>query len=215
MAYADYSKPFIVHTDMSEIGLGAILYQEQVEGTPRVITYASCSLSKAEKKYHSSKLEFLALKGAITKQFHKYLYSGTFKVHSDNNPLTYVLTTAKLDATGQRWVAALANYHFKINYLSGKQNVDRDTLSHIPWEVEQVSAAFNRGLCGESHIPMVPTAGMYSLRPKVLPKLTKQDWINEQAADSNLSKVIKLIKTDQHLKYKCAGSDIDEVKLLM
>ena len=62
---------------------------------------------------------------------------------------------------------------------------------------------------------MVPTAGMYSIRPKVLPKLTKQDWINEQAADSNLSKVIKLIKTDQHLKYKCAGSDSDEAKLLM
>ena len=76
---------------------------------------------------------------------------------------------AKLDATGQRWVADLANYHFKINYHSGKQNVDTDALSHIPWEVEQVSAAFNRGLCSKSHIPMVPTAGMYSPRPKVLP----------------------------------------------
>ena len=72
------------------------------------------------------------LKWAITKQFHKYLYGGTFKVHSDNNPLTYVLTTAKLDATGQRWVATLANYHFKINYCSGKQNVDAEALSHIP-----------------------------------------------------------------------------------
>ena len=38
---------------------------------------------------------------AITEQFHEYLYSGTFEVHSDNNPLTYVLTTAKADATGQ------------------------------------------------------------------------------------------------------------------
>ena len=123
MAYTDYSKPFIIHTDVSKIGLGAILYQEQAEGTPRVIAYTSHSLSKAEKKYHSSKLEFLALKWAITKQFHEYLYGGTFEVHSDNNPLTYVLTMAKLDATGQRWVAALANY-FKINYHGGKQNVD-------------------------------------------------------------------------------------------
>ena len=99
LAYADYSKPFIVHTDMSEIGLGPILYQEQDEGPPWVIAYASQSLSKSEKKYHSSKLEFLALKWMITEQFHEYLYGGTFEVHSDNNPLTYVLTTAKLDAT--------------------------------------------------------------------------------------------------------------------
>ena len=43
--------------------------------------------------------------------------------------LTYILTTAKLDATGQRWVASLANYNFKIFYRSGKLNVEADALS--------------------------------------------------------------------------------------
>ena len=52
----------------------------------------------------------------------------------DNNPLTYILTTAKLDATGQRWVASLANYNFKIFYRSGKLNLEADALSRIPWE---------------------------------------------------------------------------------
>ena len=75
LAYADYSKPFKVHTDASEIGLSAILYQDQDDGMSRVIAYASRSLLKAEKKYHSSKLEFLALKWAITEQFHDYLYN--------------------------------------------------------------------------------------------------------------------------------------------
>ena len=65
-------------------------------------------------KRDSPKLEFLALKWSICERFHEYLYGGEFKVHMDNNPLTYVLTTAKLDATGQRWVASLANYNFKI-----------------------------------------------------------------------------------------------------
>ena len=74
----------------------------------------------------------MALKWAITDQFHKYLYGGTFEVHSDNNPLTYVLTTAKLDATGQRWVASLANYNFTITYHSGKHSVDADALSRVP-----------------------------------------------------------------------------------
>ena len=57
------------HTDTSEEGLGAILYQTQDDGTYRVIVYASHSLKKSELKNHSSNLEFLALKWAITDQF--------------------------------------------------------------------------------------------------------------------------------------------------
>ena len=56
----------------------------------------------------------------------------SFSVFTDNNPLTYVLTTAKLDATGQRWIAALANYNFSLCYKSGKMNIEADTLSRIP-----------------------------------------------------------------------------------
>ena len=101
LAYADYQRPFKVHTDASESGLGAVLYQDQEDGTTRVVAYASRSLSKSEKRYHSSKLEFLALKWSICERFHEYLYGGEFEVHTDNNPLTCVLTTTKLDATGQ------------------------------------------------------------------------------------------------------------------
>ena len=50
-------------------------------------------------------------------------------MYTDNNTLTYILTTAKLDATGQRWVANLAYYNFKIFYRSGKLNVEADALS--------------------------------------------------------------------------------------
>ena len=136
LAYADFTKLFKVHTNTSEDGLGAILYQTQDDRTDKVIAYASHSLKKSEQKYHSSKLEFLALKWAITDQFHEYLYGGTFDVHSNNNPLTCVLTTAELAATGQRWVASLANYNFTIIYHSGKHNVDADTLSGIPWDIK-------------------------------------------------------------------------------
>ena len=74
LAYADYTKLFQVHTDASELGLGAVLYQEQDDGTTRVIAFASRSLSNSEQKYHSSKLEFLALKWAIHEPFHEYLW---------------------------------------------------------------------------------------------------------------------------------------------
>ena len=61
-----------------------------------------------------------------------YDQGGEFEVYTDNNPLTYVLTTAKLDATGQRWIASLANYLFSLHYRSGKSNVEADALSRIP-----------------------------------------------------------------------------------
>ena len=74
------------------------------------------------------------MKWAITDQFHEYLYGDTFDVYMDNNPLTYVLTTAKLDAMGHRWITGLANYNFHIHYKSGKSNVEADPLSSINWE---------------------------------------------------------------------------------
>ncbi len=84
LAFPDHNLPFILHTDSSEEGLGAVLYQEQ-GGTKRVIAYASRSVSKTEAKYPPHKLEFLALKWAVTEKFHEYLYGGTF--------LMYTLTT--------------------------------------------------------------------------------------------------------------------------
>ena len=76
LAYPEYDAPFIVHTDASQEGLGAVLYQEQ-QGTIRVIAYASRTLTPAEKNYHlhsGGKLEFLALKWAVTEHFRDYLY---------------------------------------------------------------------------------------------------------------------------------------------
>ena len=56
LAYANYQKPFKVHTDALENGLGAVLYQEQDDGSTRVIAYTIRSLSKSKKRYHSSQL---------------------------------------------------------------------------------------------------------------------------------------------------------------
>ena len=95
-----------------------MLYQKQ-NGVDRVISYASRTLTDAEKRYnlHSGKLEFLALKWAITERFADHLRycPSKFMVYTDNNPLTYVLTTAKLNATGLRWVADLAEFDFQSN----------------------------------------------------------------------------------------------------
>lgn len=131
LGYADPRLPYVLHTDASTIGLGAALYQEQ-EGHLRVIAYASRALTKSESRYPAHKLEFLALKWAVTSKFSDYLYGAEFTVVTDSNPLTYILTSAKLDSTSYRWLSGLSTYNFKIHYRAGAQNQDADGLSRRP-----------------------------------------------------------------------------------
>ena len=88
LGYADYRLPFSLHTDASGTGLGAALYQRQ-DGVNRVMYYASRSLKPAEKNYPAHKLEFLALKWAVSEKFHDYLYGTKFEAITDNNPLIF------------------------------------------------------------------------------------------------------------------------------
>ena len=94
LAYANYQKPFKLHTNASEPGLGVVLYQKQDDNMECVIAYVSRTLSKSKRNYDTHKLEFLVLKWSITEKFHEYLYDGHFEVYTNNNPLTYILTTA-------------------------------------------------------------------------------------------------------------------------
>ena len=61
-------------------------------------------------------------------------------VYTDNNPLTYVMSSAKLNATAQRWVVELADFNFTIKYRPGHANSDADTLSRIPLDMERYMA---------------------------------------------------------------------------
>ena len=133
--------------DASQEGLSAVLYQNQ-EGVDRVISFASRTLTEAEKNYHwhSGKVEFLALKWAVTERFADYLRCGPpFVVYTDNNPLTYVLASAKLNVVGQRWVNDLADFNFTIRYKPGKENIDADFLSRKPIDISEL-----KYLCSES-----------------------------------------------------------------
>ena len=138
LAYPDCSQLFIFHTDARKDGPGALLYQVQ-DGKMRVTGYASRILSPAEKGYHlhSGKLEFLALKWSVCDHFRDYFYYAPhFTIFTDNSPLTYILTIAKLNAAGHRWVAELADFDFSIKYRPGKIHKDADTMSHLPLKVE-------------------------------------------------------------------------------
>ena len=131
LAFVDFKKSFLLETDTSIEGLGAVLSQKQDDGHYHPVAYASCGLKGGELKYHSSKLEFLALKWAMTEQFREYLQYHPFLVRTDNNPLTYVMTMPNLDAIRHRWVAAMAGYNFEIEYVRGTDNKVADALSRV------------------------------------------------------------------------------------
>ena len=104
-----------------------MLSQKQGDGRYHPITFASQVLTDTEQRYHSNKQEFLALKWAVMEQFHEYLTQygknqNEFVVRTDINPLTYILTSAQLDAAGHRWVTNLADYNFSLEYQRGKDN---------------------------------------------------------------------------------------------
>ena len=136
LAFPNFGKPFLLETDASGKGLGAVLLQKQSDGRYHPIAYASRIMTETEWRYHSNKQEFLALKWAVTEQFHEYLSPygknrNEFVVWTDNNPLTYIFSSANLDAAGQRWVAQLASYNFALEYQKGKDNTVANFLSHL------------------------------------------------------------------------------------
>ena len=119
LAFANYMKDFLLKTDASKEELGVVLSQKQAYGHYHPVAYGSWALTYHKKNYHSTKLEFLALKWAITEHFKEYLLYQPFLVKTDTNPLTYIMKTPNLDATGHQWVGVLAKFNFWLECQKG------------------------------------------------------------------------------------------------
>ena len=214
LVFADFKKPFQLETDASKEGLGAVLLQELDDGQYHPVAFASRELKGGEPKYHSSKLEFLALKWAVTEQFREYLQYQPFTICTDNNPLTYILMTLNLDALGHHWVAALAGYNMKLEYLKGSDNKVADALSHILMQkldeetvTELLSYAWNgstpraetanihvieEGECVDQEVIVQYTQIVKQHRN--FRNLANQDWVKAQSGDPVIPQVIKWIQ---------------------
>ena len=216
LCYPDFSKPFIVRTDASKQGLGAVLCQEQESGDVRVVTYGSRTLRKAEENYSTHKLEFLALYWAVTKQFHHYLYGAPhFTVTTDHNPLTYVQTSAKLDAVGHRWMAELGTYNFDVSYKPGRLNSDADAMSRCP---SQVSCSTVQALLapGKFNVDCLAIHVDEKIRGIGLPTVSLDvKWTEEQRKDPVLATVCRLVRGGQKpTKEQRAQCDPEVLKFL-
>ena len=217
LSFPDFNKLFLLETDASGRGLGAVLSQKQADGHYHPIAYASHVMNETEQRYHSNKQEFLALKWAVTEQFHEYLSPygknwNEFVVRTDNNPLTYIFSSANLDAAGQQWVAHLSSYNFSLEYQKGKDNTVADFLSRMDERLpeEEVQEYLNqilylgvKAVLDNAITPIKERAEqgarptpdcqeeMMEARPARLATTNVTDWKQEQKEDPVLYQVAK------------------------
>ena len=181
-------------------------------------------MNETEQRYHSNKQEFLALKWAVTEQFHEHFSPyeknrNEFVVHTHNNPLTYIFSSTNLDAAGQRWVARLTSYNFSLEYQKGKDNTVANFLSRmnerLPEEEVQeylnqiphpgVKAVFDNAITPIEELaeqgvwPTPDCQGdsqevMVEARPARLATTNVTNWKQEQKEDPVLYQVAKHLR---------------------
>ena len=132
LAYPDFSKPFVLHTDASTHSIGAVLCQEQ-EGQERVLQYASRSLNPAERNYSTSEKECLSVYHWI-KYFRCYLADKEFTVVTDHNALTWLFNKQQEGTNSRlfRWMLQLQAYSFKVLHRAGKKHDNADSMTRPP-----------------------------------------------------------------------------------
>ena len=127
----DWNKPFILQTNTSILGLGAVLTQKNDQGWDTVISYASRGNSATECNYEAYKLECLAVVWAV-EQFSYYLTGRPFIIQTDNAAVAWL--NSKKDPKGQiaRWIMKLQDHDITFTHCSGKANSNADSISRIP-----------------------------------------------------------------------------------
>ena len=130
LAYPSEKEVFILDTDASSVGLGAVLSQVQ-DGVEKVVAYYSRVLSSTERKYCVTRRELLAVVKAVD-HFHHYLYGRHFIVHSDHGSLRWLMAFKKLEGQMVPWLNFLNTYDFDIQHRSGKLHGNADGLSRRP-----------------------------------------------------------------------------------
>ena len=128
----DFSRPFILQTDASERGVGAVLSQRSDQGEEHPIAYFSKKLQPREEKYSTIEKECLAIKVA-PHAFRTYLIGRQFTVETDHRSLIWLDKLKDSNSRLSRWSLSLQPYDFTVAHRSGADNGNADSLSQTPW----------------------------------------------------------------------------------
>jgi hypothetical protein len=125
----DIDKQFILRTDASDVGIGAVLMQE-ISGTKFPVAFASRKLLPREQRYSVIEKECLGIVWGIQK-FFQYVYGTEFILETDHAPLVYLNCTKMSNPRVMRWALSLQPFRFRIVAIKGSDNVGADFLSRL------------------------------------------------------------------------------------
>ena len=131
LAHPDFQLPFILDTDASATGIGAVLSQCHSDRKEEVIAYASRTLSKPERRYCTTRRELLAVV-TFVKHFHAYLLGRHFSLRTGHGSLTWLQNFKEPEGQLARWITRLQEYNFSIMHRQGKSHGNADTMSRRP-----------------------------------------------------------------------------------
>ena len=143
----DSSLPYLLATDWSQQGMGAILSQTDVEGKKHPTSFASRTCNPAEENYGSCEGECLAVVWA-TQHFREYLFGTPFTLITDHEPLRWLMQTNKTTRKLARWSLLLKEYDMTVVHKRGVLNTNADCLSRYPKKAsgkEPILPDWNRG----------------------------------------------------------------------
>uniref|UniRef100_A0A5S6QFV4 RNA-directed DNA polymerase n=1 Tax=Trichuris muris TaxID=70415 RepID=A0A5S6QFV4_TRIMR len=127
----DFTQPFILDTDASDVAMGAILSQLGPDGLEHPVAFASKSFSKAQRNYCVTRREMLAVVTFVD-YFRPYLQNRRFTLRTDHEALRWLPTSGNTDGQWARWQERLQQFDFVIMHRPGKQHLNADALSRIP-----------------------------------------------------------------------------------
>ena len=176
LVFPDFTRGFILETDASGTGLGAVLAQEQADGSVRPIAYASRSLLKHELNYGITELEGLGVVWAV-RHFRPYLYGHSCVVYTDHQALKSLLNTPQPSGKLARWGMALQELDLVIKHRSGKHNANADAFSRAPLS----------GVCDATGTPARVIANLSTEE--------EEDLATLQRKDEELKPIIEYLET--------------------
>ena len=182
LAFSDFSLEFILETDASGIGLGAVLAQEHPDGTTHPIAYASRTVQPHERNYGITELEALAVVWSV-KHFRQYLYGHKCHIFTDHEALKALLNTPHPSGKLARWGLLLQELDLTIHYVPGKKNPRADALSRSPLSVPDSS----------TYLPVVAATAVDSEHAQG-GDCTSAELRDRQRDDPQLRKMIELLE---------------------
>ena len=131
LAFPDFSEPFIVDTDASDVAIGAVLSQN-LGGQERVICYMSKALTKEQTRWCTTTRELYAIVYSVGYKWRHYLEGTEFLIRTDHSSLTWLQNFKNLSPMLHRWIQTLQEFNFKIEHRPGRKHTNADGLSRRP-----------------------------------------------------------------------------------